>query len=96
MVPFIPLFGIACNVYMMSSMDAQAWLYIGAWLGLGVIIYFSYGVWNSVLRDKNRGLLLSPDIIAGGRGDNYGGLEPLITEGTEGGGGEGGRGIFRF
>ena len=101
MVPLVPLMGITCNVYMMSSQDGKAWLFIAYWLGIGVVIYFTYGVWNSALRDKNKGLLLSPDLIAGGRGDNYealGGLEPLITEGDEGGGGEngGGRGIFRF
>mmetsp|Transcript_4178 Transcript_4178/g.8413 ORF Transcript_4178/g.8413 Transcript_4178/m.8413 type:complete len:601 (-) Transcript_4178:18-1820(-) len=96
MVPIVPLMGIACNIYMMSSQEAAAWLYIGYWLSFGVVIYFSYGIWNSALREKNKGLLLSPDLLVGGRGgDNYGGLEPLITEGdeeTE----QGGRGIFRF
>ncbi|GMH84877.1 hypothetical protein TL16_g10054 [Triparma laevis f. inornata] len=76
-VPVIPLMGIACNVFMMGSMDKQAWVHIGFWLAAGVAIYFSYGVWNSTLRDTNK-FLLGRDVVGG----NYDyGTEPLIEDG---------------
>jgi APA family basic amino acid/polyamine antiporter len=111
-VPFIPLCGIACNVYMMGSLDASDWVHIGAWLMVGVFIYFSYGIWNSALREKSD-MLLGSDVV-GSNDDNYsyGGLvgedgeKPLIGvgetsssglyDGEDGGAARKKQGIFSF
>lgn len=90
-VPVVPLCGIACNVYMMGSLDFSDWVHIGEWLLVGVAIYFGYGIWNSALREKNmHSVLLGSDVVGGGGGYNYGassgekGEEPLIGVGEEG------------
>ncbi len=81
-VPLVPLMGIACNVYMMGSMDLQAWINIGLWLSVGCLLYFGYGIWNSELRDKNT-LLLGPEVVGGQLAQQYGGVngEPLLPPG---------------
>ena len=52
-VPFVwfvaPLGAVAC-VFVMAGLPASAWARFGAWLALGLIIYFVYGYRNSVLR----------------------------------------------
>ncbi|GMI35572.1 hypothetical protein TeGR_g13592 [Tetraparma gracilis] len=112
MVPVVPLCGIACNVYMMGSLDASDWLHIALWLALGMVIYFTYGIRNSVLRDKNN-MLLGSDVVGGAGNENYasltgaGAAAPLISGVAEssdswygekgaGGGGKGSKSIFSF
>mmetsp|Transcript_7489 Transcript_7489/g.18446 ORF Transcript_7489/g.18446 Transcript_7489/m.18446 type:complete len:769 (+) Transcript_7489:62-2368(+) len=50
LVPYVPLMGILCNGYMMGSMPASTWSAISAWLFVGVVFYFSYGLHHSELR----------------------------------------------
>jgi APA family basic amino acid/polyamine antiporter len=42
--------GIVVNFAMMFSLDIDAWIRLGAWLVIGLVVYFSYGYWNSLLR----------------------------------------------
>lgn len=46
-VPFVPVISILLNVYLMASLNAETWAKFLAWMAIGFIIYFSYGVWNS-------------------------------------------------
>jgi basic amino acid/polyamine antiporter, APA family len=39
----IPSLGLLCCFYMLSQLGYRNWLYFGAWLMLGLIIYFVYG-----------------------------------------------------
>ena len=48
-VPIIPLGGLACNAAMMGSLPLSSWLFALAWISLGTVIYFSYGIHNSAL-----------------------------------------------
>jgi hypothetical protein len=97
---------------MMGSLDASDWLHIALWLALGMVIYFTYGIRNSVLRDKNN-MLLGSDVVGGAGNENYasltgaGAAAPLISGVAEssdswygekgaGGGGKGGKSIFSF
>jgi APA family basic amino acid/polyamine antiporter len=41
--PIVPLLGIAVCLTMMLSLDSGAWLRLGIWISIGLIIYFSYG-----------------------------------------------------
>lgn len=49
-VPLVPLLGIVCNSYMMGSMPLSTWSVIVAWLSIGLLFYFSYGIHHSELR----------------------------------------------
>ena len=49
-VPFVPCLGIAVNLVMMAGLDPSAWLRLGAWTLVGLVIYFLYSVRFSKLR----------------------------------------------
>jgi len=54
-VPLTPILGIAICLLLMFSLPAENWLRLGAWLGIGLVIYFSYGRYHSVLATLRRG-----------------------------------------
>ncbi|MSQ94628.1 MAG: amino acid permease [Gemmataceae bacterium] len=58
-VPVVPILGILCCLVLMFSLPAENWWRLFAWLGLGLIIYFCYGMHNSVLGKQMRGELPS-------------------------------------
>ena len=47
--PVTPILGVACCAYMMLSLDGATWLVFGAWMALGLLIYFGYGIRRSRL-----------------------------------------------
>lgn len=53
-VPFIPLLGIIFCLYLMSGLPWDTWLRLFVWMGLGLVIYFSYGYRKSRLRQSNQ------------------------------------------
>ena len=55
-VPFIPLLSIIFCVYLMINLPPATWIRFIVWMGIGLIIYFSYGIKNSLLekRDEKR------------------------------------------
>lgn len=46
-VPWIPGFSIGINIYLMTTLPGQTWTYYLYWMGIGLTIYFLYGIWNS-------------------------------------------------
>jgi APA family basic amino acid/polyamine antiporter len=56
-VPVVPILGIVCCLMLMLSLPAANWWRLFAWLGIGLIIYFCYGMRNSVLGRELRGEL---------------------------------------
>jgi APA family basic amino acid/polyamine antiporter len=46
--------GIAANAYMMANLKSDAWVRLGAWLAVGLVVYFAYGYWNSDVRRRLR------------------------------------------
>lgn len=46
-VPWTPLLGILICFSMMLSLGVDNWLRLILWMGVGIIIYFSYGIWHS-------------------------------------------------
>ncbi len=48
-VPVVPVLGIATCLLLMLSLPAANWWRLFAWLALGLIIYFGYGLRHSVL-----------------------------------------------
>jgi APA family basic amino acid/polyamine antiporter len=47
--PVTPLLGVLCCGYMMVSLDGATWVVFGAWMALGLLIYFGYGIRRSRL-----------------------------------------------
>ena len=49
MVPLIPILGIICCLVLMFSLPAPNWVRLIVWLAIGLVIYFSYSRYHSVL-----------------------------------------------
>ena len=50
-VPLIPILGAGICVLQMLSLPWETWLRLIAWMALGFIIYFTYGIRKSKLRN---------------------------------------------
>uniref|UniRef100_A0A672JWD9 Probable cationic amino acid transporter n=1 Tax=Sinocyclocheilus grahami TaxID=75366 RepID=A0A672JWD9_SINGR len=48
-VPFVPTAAMLVNIYLMLKLSSITWVRFVVWCALGVLIYFSYGMWNSSL-----------------------------------------------
>jgi len=53
-VPVIPLLGMVICLFMMLLLPLDTWVRLAVWLGLGLVIYFTYGRHHSRVRDENR------------------------------------------
>jgi len=54
LVPLIPILGAGFCLLQMASLPLDTWLRLIIWMALGMIIYFTYGVKNSKLRNSNQ------------------------------------------
>jgi APA family basic amino acid/polyamine antiporter len=66
LVPLVPILGIAINLAMMLSLGWHNWLRLGAWLAIGLVIYFAYGQKRSTMR-------LAEELARSGVGGRAGG-----------------------
>jgi len=51
-VPFVPILGILSCFYLMSGLPKDTWIRLLAWMAIGLVIYFTYGIRKSKLRQK--------------------------------------------
>ena len=58
LVPWFPLIGIALCIYLMRYLSLETWLRFIGWMLLGLIIYFTYGIRHSRLR---QGEVVNPE-----------------------------------
>lgn len=73
--------GIAVNLIMMLFLSADSWLRLVIWMGLGLVVYFSYGIWNSTLGREMRGEIPPHVPGAGQQGVAY---PPVVPDGGGG------------
>jgi basic amino acid/polyamine antiporter, APA family len=55
LVPWVPLFAVIMCGYLMLQLPRVTWVRFVVWLGVGLLIYFSYGIRHSVLRRRAGG-----------------------------------------
>lgn len=52
LVPWLPGLSIFVNMFLMIKLDHMTWVRLGIWISIGLVIYFSYGMRNSVERSR--------------------------------------------
>ena len=52
--PIVPVLGILCCLLLMFSLRVENWWRLFIWLGIGLVIYFSYGIRHSKVTIENR------------------------------------------
>ena len=52
LVPFIPAMGILSCLWLMRSLARDTWIRLLAWMAIGLLIYFTYGIRKSKLRRR--------------------------------------------
>ncbi|KAJ8943480.1 hypothetical protein NQ318_006333 [Aromia moschata] len=52
LVPWIPGISIFINIYLMTNIQRDTWIKYAYWIAAGLLIYFIFGMWNSVERRK--------------------------------------------
>ena len=51
---FIPVLGLLTNFYLMSELGITNWTRFGVWLVIGLLLYFSYGIFHSKLSEEKQ------------------------------------------
>jgi len=49
-VPFVPIMGIVISFALMASLPFDTWIRLFVWLAIGMVIYFGYGRYHSVVQ----------------------------------------------
>ena len=48
LVPIVPILGVAFNLFLMFGLGITNWIRLFGWMGLGLIVYFTYGRKRSI------------------------------------------------
>ncbi|XP_068441014.1 high affinity cationic amino acid transporter 1-like [Clinocottus analis] len=72
LLPFVPVFSMFINVYLMMQLDKGTWMRFAIWMVLGFLIYFGYGIRNSAEASVTGSNIYTPACTIKG--------EPMATE----------------
>lgn len=51
--PVLPIVSVLLCLFMLSQLQVETWIASGIWFAIGLVIYFSYGMWHSKI-NKDR------------------------------------------
>jgi APA family basic amino acid/polyamine antiporter len=68
-VPFVPIMGIIISTALMLGLNPATWVRLVVWLAIGMIIYFTYGRYHSLVQQGRSVVPMPP------KGDTY--TEPV-------------------
>ncbi|CAN7985290.1 unnamed protein product [Ixodes hexagonus] len=81
-VPYIPMFNMFVNLYLMMRLPGSTWIRFAVWMVLGFLIYFGYGIFNSSQRKPSPPLLrdaVSADSVLSSDNQSDGEAQPLMS-----------------
>jgi basic amino acid/polyamine antiporter, APA family len=67
LMPLVPAFGVLASFFLMLQLHSDTWLRFGAWLVIGLTIYWFYGRKHSLLNPASPRHAVPADIADGGK-----------------------------